>query len=69
MRTVEGIYQFQWFDLEKEMKYPPKTFRQFRKELRMETPEFERDILGVLRYREPLPAAPAKPEGPAAPDQ
>lgn len=69
MRTVEGIYQFQWFDLEKEMKYPPKTFRQFRKELRMETPEFERDILGILRYREPLPAAPAKPEGPAAPDQ
>ncbi|MFB3785887.1 MAG: cellulase family glycosylhydrolase [bacterium] len=65
MRTVEGIYQYQWFDLETGMKYPPNTFRQFRKELRMETPEFERDILGVLRLREFLP--PPKPTDTAAP--
>jgi len=67
MRTVEGMYQFQWFDLEEEKKYPPRPFRQFRKELRMETPEFERDILGVLRYLGPLPSPPSQPGETAAP--
>jgi len=46
---IEGFYEYQWFDTESRGKGRNKEFNLLRQQLIMQSPEFTRDCLGVLR--------------------
>jgi hypothetical protein len=60
-RTVEGQYQYHWFDTEVQESGRKKTFYLTRKEVTLQVPEFNHDIIGVLRLLQRAPK-PAKSE-------
>ncbi len=47
--TVEGMYRYQWFDIERMQNLTSKDFPLLRKYVTIESPEFERGILGLFR--------------------
>ncbi|MEW6235409.1 MAG: DUF4038 domain-containing protein [Candidatus Omnitrophota bacterium] len=49
--TIEGIYEYQWFDTESRGKGRNKEFQLRRQQLILQSPEFMRDCLGILRFK------------------
>ncbi|MBI1390408.1 MAG: hypothetical protein GC154_18375 [bacterium] len=71
LRTVEGVYEFQWFDLRSLTEGKSKQFTLFRNDLMVQTPVFDHWTMGVLRLVEKgKPPRSGEPEekNPSGPD-
>ena len=50
-KTVEGLYDYHWFYTDNTSQAPTKEFVSARKEIKMQVPNFEHDMAGVLRLK------------------
>ena len=67
--TIEGVYEKQWFDIEKIKKYPRGKFSLRSKRLLQESPPFERDVLGVLKLVKRVPEMKKMSDSAPSPDK
>lgn len=66
--TTEGMYRYQWFDIERMQHLTNKDFPLLRKYVTLESPEFERSILGLFRLIRRAPQKETPPDSSSAVD-